>query len=546
MRFLLFSICFLLIIPVAKGQAGSSTEEQKHLVYFTDKAQSPYSINSPEQYLSPKALARRSRQHIPVTPRDFPVNPAYVADLKKTGVTLLYTSRWFNAAVVQCSTEKLAELQTLPFVRSSRSLNRLANPAGKSGTLSIDSMTLASTYVEAKLYGSAFHQANMLGVPALHDEGFRGEGMAIAVFDAGFPGVNSVSAFAHLFQNGQVKATFDFVKKSPQVYANNAHGTAVLSTMAAYEPGLMIGTAYKADYLLFGTEDAATEHNIEEVNWLLAAEYADSAGADIINSSLGYTAFDPPSTSYTYPDLNGNTTIVTRAADYAAATGMLVVVSAGNEGNKPWRYISAPADADSVLTVGAVDSLANHASFSSYGPTADKRVKPDVVAMGQQVYVVSSSGRLSRSSGTSFSGPIMAGMVACLWQANADLTNMQLLERVRQLGSHAANPNFTIGYGVPSYARNVTSIPKHFQDGITITNPMTDRELVITMGESWQKESAVAHVYDTTGKLLLKQGLPAHQKTHTLSLKPGRLKRGVYLCQISSDSQNVTLRFIKL
>ena len=546
MRFLNLVAFFLLLAPFAKAQ-GSDSAEQKHLIYFTDKSNSPFSVTQPALYLSPKALSRRARQNIPVTPRDFPVNPNYVAELKQTGISLLYTSRWFNAAVVQCSAEKLAELQALSFVRSSQSLNRLANSsAKKSGVQSTDSMTYAATVLEAETYGPAFHQANMLGVPLLHEEGFRGEGIAIAVFDAGFPGVNSIPAFSHLFQNNQVKATFDFVKKDPNVYANSAHGTAVLSTMAAYEPGLMVGTAYKANYLLFRTEDAATEHNIEEVNWLLAAEFADSAGADIINSSLGYTAFDPPSTSYTYPDLNGNTTIVTRAADLAAATGMLVVVSAGNEGNKAWRYISAPADADSVLTVGAVDSLANHAVFSSYGPTADERIKPDVVAMGQHAYVLSSSGRLSRSSGTSFSGPIMAGMVACLWQANADLTNMQLLERIRQLGSNASNPNFSIGYGVPSYERNVTAIPKLFSDGTTITNPVTDREVVLTMGENWQLESAMVHVYDATGKLLLEQLLPANNKKHTLSIKPGRLRRGVYLCQISSGSKNITLRFVKL
>jgi serine protease AprX len=320
----------------------------------------------------------------------------------------------------------------------------------------------------------------------------------------------------------------------------------VLSTMAAYEPGLMVGTAYKANYYLFRTEDAASEHNIEEVNWLLAAEYADSAGVDIINSSLGYTSFDAPSYSYAYSELNGNTTIVTRAADLAAATGMLVVVSAGNEGNKTWRYISAPADADSVLTVGAVDSLANHAIFSSFGPTADNRVKPDVVAMGQQAYVVSSSGRLSRSSGTSFSGPIMAGMMACLWQANADLTNMQLLQLVRQMGSNANAPNNTIGYGLPVYNRNVTSIPKQLEDGIAITNPVTDQGITLTMGENWQKERANVQVFDATGKLLFKQTLPANTKTHVLQLKPGRLKKGVYLCQVTSGSQSTTLRFIKL
>jgi subtilisin family serine protease len=316
--------------------------------------------------------------------------------------------------------------------------------------------------------------------------------------------------------------------------------------MAAYEPGNMIGTAYKADYLLFRTEDAASEHNIEEVNWLLAAEFADSAGADIINSSLGYTAFDVPSYSYTYEELNGNTTIVTRAADYAAATGMLVVVSAGNEGNKPWRYVSAPADADSVLTVGAVDSLSNHAVFSSFGPTSDARIKPDVVAMGQRAYVLSPAGLLMRANGTSFSGPILAGMVACLWQANKTLTNMELLQLVRQMGSNANNPNNSIGYGIPRYDQNVTGLPGLLNDGITISNPVTNREIVLTLGEGWRKENGMLHVYDATGKLLVKQALPANNPTHILNIRPSRLKKGVYLCQVNSGAKSTTLRFIKL
>lgn len=547
MRFFSLIICLLLIAPYTKGQSSGGTSEQKHFVYFTDKANSPYSSNAPELYLSAKAVERRSRQGIAVTPRDYPVNSAYVAALKERGGIVLYTSRWFNAAVVQCSPEKLAELQSLPFVRSSQSLNRIAAPTtGKKGTQANDSMRLASVSFNATFYGPAYHQSNMLGVPEMHAAGFQGEGITIAVFDAGFPGVNSIRAFAHLFENEQLKGTYDFVGKKQDVFAHNQHGTSVLSTMAAYEPGFLVGTAPKANYYLFRTEDAASEHNIEEVNWLLAAEYADSAGVDIINSSLGYTVFDAPSYSYSYGELNGNTAIVTRAADFAAATGMLVVTSAGNEGNKAWRYISAPADADSVLTVGAVDSLSNLAIFSSIGPTADNRIKPDVVAMGQQVYVLSSSGRLGQSSGTSFSGPIMAGMVACLWQANPALTNMQLLQLVRQLGSHFNNPSNTIGYGLPHYNRTVTSIEDPLHAGVVITNPVADEPIVLAMDESWQKEHALAQVFDATGKLVHSQLLPAQSRRHTLALKPGRLSKGVYLCKISSGSKSITVRFVKL
>lgn len=526
--------------------AASQSVDQKHFVYFTDKNNSPFPLDQPQLYLSTKALERRSKQGIALTARDLPVNPAYVAGLKEHGATVLYTSKWFNAAVVQCSAEKLAELQALPFVTSSQNLNRQPGPAsGQSGAKASDSLEVVSAGFDANYFGPSFHQASMLGIPELHASGFEGEGMTIAVFDAGFSGVNTIAAFAHLFQNEQIKSTFDFVAKKPDVYAHSQHGTSVLSTMAAYAPGYMVGTAPKATYFLFRTEDAATEHNIEEVNWLLAAEFADSAGADIINSSLGYTTFDAPSYSYTYPELNGNTSIVTRAADMAAATGILVVTSAGNEGSRPWRYITAPADADSVLTVGAVDSLAARASFSSIGPTADNRIKPDVVAMGQQVYVLSSSGRLGRSNGTSFSGPLIAGMAACVWQANPALRNLDMLLLMRQLGSQYTAPNNALGYGVPNYASRVTGLDEALKSGISLTNPVSEDPVLLRMDENWQGEPALVQVYDVTGKLLHSQILPAGVSVHQLRIRSSGLKKGLYLCRVSAGSKNVTLRFFK-
>ncbi len=545
-RWSVFVLCCIISFFATAQSGASQSVDQKHFVYFTDKNNSPFSLSQPQLYLSAKSLERRSKQGIALTVRDLPVNPAYVAALKERGASVLYTSKWFNAAVVACSPEILAELQSLTFVKSSQNLNRLPGSApGQSGVKSSDSVQLLTTAFDASYFGPSFHQSNMLGIPELHTAGFQGEGMTIAVFDAGFPGVNTIPAFAHLFQNDQLKGSFDFVGKKANVFAHSQHGTSVLSTMAAYEPGRMVGTAPKANYYLFRTEDAATEHNIEEVNWLLAAEYADSAGVDVINSSLGYTVFDEPSYSYTYSELNGNTTIVTRAADMAAATGMLVVTSAGNEGNRAWRYITAPADADSVLTVGAVDSLSVRALFSSIGPTADNRVKPDVVAMGQQVYVLSSSGSLGRSSGTSFSGPIIAGMAACVWQAHAELTNLEMLELMRQLGNQYTSPNNTTGYGVPNYSRRVTGIEDVRAAGISITNPVSQEPLVLRMDASWQGEPVMARIYDVSGRLLHTQMLPAGQAMHQLDIRTARLKSGLYLCQVNSNRKTATLRFIK-
>ncbi|GAB3201023.1 hypothetical protein ABID22_003346 [Pontibacter aydingkolensis] len=552
MRQLLLYISVLLFAPYFVAQAQETSPEQKRLVYFTDKANSPYSLQQPQDFLSSRALERRQRQSIALKERDLPVNPSYVTGLKEQGVKVWYTSRWFNAAVVQCSDQKLAELEALPFVRSTQTLNRLAGPTnailrttGKLETVS-QSSTLVTT-LEKEDYGRAFHQANMLGAVELHNTGFRGAGMTIAVLDAGFPGVNTISAFAHLFQNDKIKGTFDFVAKQENVYGANSHGTAVLSTMAAYQPGKMIGTAYEADYILLRTEDAATEHNIEEINWLLGAEYADSAGADVINSSLGYNIFDSPSRSYTYSEMDGNTTLVAKAADIAAAVGMLVVTSAGNEGTSTWKYISSPADADSVLAVGAVDSLGVKASFSSFGPSADGQVKPDVVALGRLAYVLTTTGNVAKSNGTSFSGPIVAGFATSLWQANRTKTNYEIIQLLRQSGSQAANPDNSIGYGIPSYNRTITSLAKlPPKNKVLITNPVSDKPVILILGQDWQKQPVEVQVMDATGKLMLRQQIKQPATEQKLNLEPHSLSKGLYLCRVSSGSSATTVRFIKL
>lgn len=557
MRLLLLFTCLLLYLPVMAQDTGNAAkEEQKRLIYFADKANTPYTTLEPLQFLSPKAVDRRKRQKISVTPRDLPVNPAYVAALQEAGATVWYTSRWFNAAVVQCTDEQLQALQELPFVLRAQSLNRVASPAGTStqGT-ALQSIAAASATSNAPYwpalnpadYGPAFHQADMLGADELHADGYTGAGMTIAVLDAGFPGVPTIAAFAHLFERNQLSGTFDFVRKQEDVFTADAHGTSVLSTMAAYAPGSMVGTAYGANYLLLRTEDAATEHNIEEINWLLAAEFADSAGADVINSSLGYTLFDAPSQSYTYQDMDGNTSLISRAADFAAATGMLVVTSAGNEGNKSWQYVSAPADADSVLAVGAVDSLGVKASFSSFGPTADGRIKPDVSAMGQAVYFILPNGSLARGNGTSFSGPIVAGFAATVWQANPFRTNMELIELLRQSGSNATNPDNSIGYGIPNYRRTLTASPGAATGGeLYITNPVRQEPVILYLSQDWLQQAIEVQVLDATGKQVFRQSIMLAQKEQPLKLEPQRLGNGLYLCRIRSGSKVATLRFVKL
>ena len=550
MRQIVLYITLLLIVSVNTASAQEAVPEQKRLIYFTDKNDSPYSLQQPLQFLSQKALDRRQRQSISLKERDLPVNPAYTNGLKDKGVKVWYTSRWFNAAVVECSDAKLAELQTLPFVKSSTTLNKFILPEDNTLGLIQNAVSSFSNEISSDskaTYGLSFHQANMLGTVALHEAGFKGAGMTIAVLDAGFPGVNTIEAFSHLFQNDKIKGTFDFVLKQENVYGAHSHGTSVLSTMAAFEPGKIIGTAYEANYLLLRTEDAATEHTIEEINWLLAAEYADSAGADVINSSLGYNIFDSPSRSYTYNQMDGNTSIVARAADLAAATGILVVTSAGNEGNSSWRYISSPADADSVLAVGAVDSLGVKAGFSSFGPSADGQIKPDVVALGQLAYVLSASGNPGKANGTSFSGPIVAGFAASLWQANPSKSNYEMIQLIRQSGSQATNPDNSIGFGIPSYNRTLTSLGKlPAQNKVLVTNPVRDKPIILILGQDWLVRPLEVQVWDATGKMLLRQQIKQPAVEQKLSIEPLSLKKGLYVCRVTNGSNTTTVRFIKL
>lgn len=556
MRLLLLVVCTLLYLPVlAQNTGNAADEEQKRLVYFTDKNDSPFSLAAPQAFLSQKALERRQRQRIPLTSRDLPVNPAYVEGLQKAGIAVWYTSRWFNAAVVQCSDEQLQQVEALPFVRRVLTLNRVAGLVSPP-TQSIEQQQLADAPGKASSsfpllnsfdYGPAFHQADMLGADELHADGYTGAGMTIAVLDAGFPEVDQLPAFSHLFEKEQLKGSYDFVLKQENALVGDPHGTAVLSTMAAYAPGSMIGTAYGANYLLLRTEDTSSEHNVEEINWLLAAEYADSAGADIINSSLGYTTFDAPSQSYTYEDMDGNSSLVTRAADFAAATGMLVVVSAGNDGDKDWRFVSAPADADSVLAVGAVDSLGAKALFSSFGPTVDGRIKPDVVAQGQQTYVILPNGALARGNGTSFSGPVIAGFTAALWQANPYKTNLELIGMLKQSGSNASSPDNNIGYGIPNYSRTLTALPPITTgEASYITNPVQREPVILYLGKAWHQQQIEVQVLDATGKQVYRQLILQAQPEQSLQLDPQVLQQGLYLCRIRSGGKVATLRFVKL
>lgn len=430
-----------------------------YLVEFTDKNDSPYSIDQPEVYLSERAIDRRTRFGINITEQDFPVNPQYVQAVKDIGVKIVQPCKWFNSIVIKTSdSDKLDQVMDLPFVKK---VLRNEERIKKSEESVTPKPTQQRNSQEESLfdYGEAFSQIAMLKGIGLHDSGYRGQGMTIAVLDGGFTRTNFMKVFDSLRANNQIKGTLNLVGGGTYVYQGSAHGSYVLSVLAANLPGVMIGAAPKADYYLIRSEDTNGESLLEEYNWVTGAEYADSVGADLISSSLSYLLSSEPNTDLTYEQLNGNTAPATIAADIASSKGMIVVVSAGNNGeNVNWPWVGFPGDADSALTIGATDAHGIRAAFSSIGPTYDGRTKPDVMARGEGTIVMQTDDVLGSGDGTSFATPLIAGLTACLWQANPDLRNTEILSAIKMSSTQFDDPNQLMGYGIPDFSSALTML----------------------------------------------------------------------------------------
>ena len=418
------------------------------MIYFKDKLNSPYDISRPEEFLSVRSIQRRVKRKASLTTSDLPVNPGYVQLIKDAGIKVLYRSRWFNAVVVEAQADQISAVSTFPIVSSTAYLGPGSVPVASSADLEFDYTHLQKDISARQTELAA--QLAMVGIDQLHADGFEGEGIRVAVTDSGFPGINAVNDFSGIYS--KVKDSYNFVFKQNNVFGFDDHGTTVLSVIGG-NGGSLRGSAPKAEYLLYVTEHVPTEFRIEEFNWVLAAERADSAGADVINTSLGYFTFDDTSMNYRYSDMDGKTTVISKAAQIASEVGILVVASAGNEGSGAWQYITAPADAKDVLAVGAVDASMMRASFSSKGPAADGRIKPDLMALGVATNLLTSSGSGSFGNGTSYSAPILTGFAAGVLQSFPDLTIKEILARLRESGSKYQDPDGLMGFGIPSYIR---------------------------------------------------------------------------------------------
>jgi serine protease AprX len=557
-NWVIFALLLGALQVLAAAPTAAQGTVQRHLVYFRDKAGTPYTVAQPQAFLSARSIARRTKQGIAVLPRDLPVNPAYVAQIRQvTGnPQVVYTSRWFNAALISCDAATLARVQALPIVRSVATLNlrsQVVKPTAAAAP--VPTSAARGTLATRSQYGPAYRQDLQIGATVMHDAGFRGEGMHIAVFDAGFPGVDQIPALQAVFLENRLAATRNFVDDNKSVYQRNSHGTNCVSAIAASLPGYYIGTAPKATFHLCITEDIYSEHPIEEANWLAAAEYADSAGVDVISSSLGYTTFDAPSTSYTYADMNGRTAISSRAATFAARVGMVVVSAAGNDGSNPWHYISAPADADSIISVAAVDSFGIKASFSAFGPSADGRIKPTLAAMGVAAAVLAPNGVPFRGNGTSYACPVLAGMVAGFWQANPTLTAQQVIQALRSTASRATNPDNNIGYGIPNFLAAYNALHPTAPlaaasaagdaDALGVyPNPSGDGAVTLVLPDALRGQPLRLRVLDARGAVVTQQQLPA-TAAGELPVRLGRLAKGAYTCEVITENARRSVKFVQ-
>ncbi len=518
-------------------------------VYFKDKPNAQFYLENPLEMLSQRSIDRRTNQGIALDVQDVPVHQEYIDQISnQASLQIIAKSRWLNALHIRGSQSAVNSLLSLSFVeRVDFADNALDNQSIRpkiAFTKKKPEKSVRTERVQANFsYGISGNQIQMLNGHLLHQQDYTGLGKIIAVLDAGFPGVNTAQPFERLRNNNQILGGYNFVDRNEDFYSRGSHGTLVLSTMGGFRENQLVGTAPDASYYLFITEDVGSENPVEESYWVEAAETADSLGVDVINTSLGYFGYDNPNYSYTYADIDGNTSFIARAANVAFSRGMVVVVSAGNSGASANPNIGTPADAENVLSIGAVDANEGFVAFSSVGPTADERIKPDVVAQGFQAVVSGVNGDITTASGTSFSGPIIAGMVASLWQALPWATNAQIVEFIKQSSDQAEFPDSERGYGVPDFqlALSIAQLSvkeENKRQFLLYPNPFDDR---INVSFPVNSANADMILYNSLGQTILSQKITSENTLITLE----NLASGLYFYKIISQGNNQSGKIVK-
>ena len=531
----------------------------KYWVEFEDKNNNTFSINQPHEFLSNRAIERRNRQGISITLNDLPVSNSYISTLQDIGVQVITTSKWLNGAVIATDdTDLLDSITNLSFVAQIATPNNSESQTDSK----IDKKLRNNKFLEFNSFKDhdyynygiyAKKQINMHHGEELHNAGYRGQDILIAILDGGFFGLYNTNnlSFDSIIANGQIKFARDFVEDTNIVNVSSTHGMSVLSIICANISGTFIGSAPEADFALIRTEDASAENIIEEIFWAAGAEYADSIGADIINVSLGYTDYDIPEWNHTNQDLDGNTTWISKAANIAAEKGMLVVVAAGNNGTSPPPNLGAPADSYNVLSVGALQADSIFADFSSQGPTADGRFKPEVMSVGKGTYLQHNNAT-GFGNGTSFSTPIITGLAACLWQANKNASSYEIMDAIISSANLFYNPNDSLGYGIPDFNsanKILKDIEKQKNESdnqiLAFPNPFA-HNLILRFNQTIYNKVNIS-IYNVTGQILF-------CKNYNLNNLPTRIIRiddlkneinGIYILKVETKDDIFTTKIIK-
>lgn len=545
-------IASALMLLLCIGFNFKTQAQLKYWVKFNNKNGTPYTLTNPSAFLGPESIHRRTVFNIPYDATDLPVNPGYITQVDNlANVTVVYTSKWLNGVVVSIpSTTVLASINTLTFVNNTTVVNKyhldLPTPSVQQNNVQqqYNSRTSETLISGTYNYGGSAKQNHELNVDCLHNMGFRGAGILIAVMDVGFRDVDVNPLFDTLRAYNNIRGTRDFVNGGTNVYNSGDHGAEVLSIIAANKPGVIIGSAPMAAYWLLRTEDENSEHIVEEYNWIRGAEFADSVGARILTTSLGYTTFDNSSPGTQTSELDGRTAPMSIAATMAARKGMFVANAAGNEGSNSWHYIGVPADADSICTVGAIDSLSVVAPFSSVGPTFDGRIKPDLVARGWNTWFGKPNGQCEFGNGTSFATPLLAGAVACFMQSHVDYSSMLVLDTLKHTASNASSPNNSRGWGTP----NICSFPvglfeiKADQANFSVFPNPFNTLITIDLNNISYKINSIQLV-DIMGKVMATE-LPK-SNTFKINFSTAELPNGVYFVKVNTSAGTMTKKIIK-
>ena len=531
---------YLLVFFISLYSNVILCQQEYAWVYFKDKKNVEYLVNNPRLILTEHSIFKKQAKGITIDYDDVPVNQDYLQIIQGIdNISILAKSKWLNCIYVEADLDLLNDLFDLSFVDNVVFANKSLNTNKNLNVRNIYDNLFFEKTID---YGSTTNQIEMLSLDFLHDSQYTGNGINMAVIDAGFVNVNSMSSFSRLRDSGKILYTYDFVLNTENIYQyqGNSHGTKVLSTIAGFVQDEYVGTAPDASFYLFRTEDVSSETPVEECYWVEAVEVADSLGVDIINTSLGYKGYDNSNYSHNQLDMNGYTTFITRGANIASKKGILLVNSAGNSSI---NGIIAPADSQGVLSIGAVDSEGLYASFSSQGSDIQPSIKPDVVAQGYQSKVINIYDQIVSNSGTSFSSPIMAGAIACLMQAYPRLSANEIMNIIRESSSQFNNPDYQLGYGIPNlhtayeFASNLV-----LDNFIVYPNPVINYLNIISQ---WNISNFHIDIFDINGKLTFSKYFTNPRSI----INTNMFSKGIYLIKISysidGEDKSVLKRIIK-